>query len=93
MGWISSALYVALPADLGRDQAGWLTIGCNQSVDGGEAVDALLAGLDNAEAEGHWRSDPDSEQRRLALLPQSPPMAWDELMHHPLYQRALERLP
>ena len=27
MGWISSALYVALPADLGRDEAGWLTIG------------------------------------------------------------------
>ena len=27
MGWISSALYVDLPPDLGRDQAGWLTIG------------------------------------------------------------------
>ncbi len=27
MGWLSSALYVALPPDLGRDQAGWLTIG------------------------------------------------------------------
>ena len=66
---------------------------CNQSVDGGAAVDALLAGLHRAELEGHWHSDPDSEQRRLALLPQTPPMAWDELMHHPVYQRALERLP
>jgi tetratricopeptide (TPR) repeat protein len=27
MGWISSALYVALPADLGQDEAGFLTIG------------------------------------------------------------------
>ena len=66
---------------------------CNQSVDGGAAVDALLAGLGEAEAEGHWQRDPDSEQSRLALLPQTPPMAWDELMHHPVYQHALERLP
>ena len=27
MGWLSSALYVALPPDLGRDHAGWLTLG------------------------------------------------------------------
>jgi hypothetical protein len=27
MGWISSALYVVLPDDLGEDQAGFLTIG------------------------------------------------------------------
>jgi len=27
MGWISSALYIALPPDLGQDQAGWLTLG------------------------------------------------------------------
>jgi len=27
MGWISSALYIVLPPDLGTDQAGWLTIG------------------------------------------------------------------
>jgi beta-N-acetylhexosaminidase len=66
---------------------------CNQSIDGGEAVDALLAGLAQAADDGHWQHDPDSEQRRQALLPQTPPMAWDELMHHPLYQRALERLP
>ena len=26
-GWLSSALYIALPPDLGRDQAGWLTLG------------------------------------------------------------------
>ena len=27
MGWISSALYIVLPPDLGHDQAGWLTLG------------------------------------------------------------------
>ena len=28
-------------------------------------------------ARGHWRADPDSEQRRLALLPTTPPLTWD----------------
>jgi len=27
MGWLSSALYIVLPPDLGRDNAGWLTLG------------------------------------------------------------------
>jgi len=31
--------------------------------------------------------------RRTALLPQTPPLTWDALMHDPVYQRALERLP
>jgi beta-N-acetylhexosaminidase len=66
---------------------------CNQSLDGGQAVDALLQGLERAAAEGHWQPDPDSEQRRVALLPQTEPMTWDTLMHDPVYQRALERLP
>ncbi len=66
---------------------------CNQSVDGGQAVDELLADLQVAAAAGHWHADPDSEQRRHALLPLTPPLPWDELMHDPVYQRALERLP
>ncbi len=66
---------------------------CNQSVDGGQAVDELLSGLLQAFEAGHWHPDPDSEQRRLALLPQLAPMPWDDLMHDPVYQRALERLP
>jgi beta-N-acetylhexosaminidase len=66
---------------------------CNQSLDGGAEVDELLVGLEEGAAEGHWHPDPDSEQRRLALLPQTPPMCWDDLMHDPVYQRALERLP
>ena len=66
---------------------------CNQSLDGGAEVDALLEGLLKAEADGHWQPDPVSESRRLDLLPQTAPVAWDELMHSPAYQRALARLP
>jgi beta-N-acetylhexosaminidase len=70
-----------------------LVLLCNQSVDGGEAVDALLEGLALAAAAGRWFPNPDAEQRRIALLPAAPPLAWDELMHDPAYQRSLERLP
>ncbi|KNZ31816.1 MAG: beta-hexosaminidase [Methylibium sp. NZG] len=70
-----------------------LVLLCNQSVDGGAAVDALLDGLHDSQAQGHWQPDPDSEARRLGLLPQTAPLTWDELMHDSGYQRALERLP
>jgi len=59
----------------------------------GAEVDELLVGLQAAAAEDRWHPDPDSETRRAALLPQTPPLTWDELMHDPVYQRALERLP
>ena len=70
-----------------------LVLLCNQSLNGGRAVDELLDGLADAERQGHWHSDPDSEARRLGLLPQAAPLTWDELMHLPAYQHALERLP
>jgi len=67
---------------------------CNQTlVDDGKSVDELLEGLTRAARDGQWHPDPDSEHRRLALLPQLPPLGWDDLMHDPVYQRALERLP
>ncbi|MDH5539946.1 MAG: beta-N-acetylhexosaminidase [Rhizobacter sp.] len=66
---------------------------CNQSVDGGAAVDSLLDGLVDSQARGHWQSDPDSEERRRSLLPQTAPFGWDNLMHQSGYQLALERLP
>jgi beta-N-acetylhexosaminidase len=66
---------------------------CNQSLDGGAAVDGLLEELQQSAARGLWQADPDSEQRRLALLPHSAPLTWDELMRSPDYQLALERLP
>ncbi|MBX3606782.1 MAG: beta-N-acetylhexosaminidase [Piscinibacter sp.] len=83
----SEAATVALSA--GCD----LVLLCNQSVDGGAAVDALLDGLLEAQQQGRWQADPDSEARRRQLLPASAPLGWDDLMHDPVYQRALERLP
>ena len=65
---------------------------CNQSLDGGRAVDALLDGLQAGLGHGAWQARADSEARRLALLPQTPPLTWDDLMHHAPYRRALERL-
>ena len=70
-----------------------LVLLCNQSIDGGAAVDALLDGLHAAQEQGRWQAQPEGEQRRLDLLPQSAPLPWDELMHASAYQHALERLP
>jgi beta-N-acetylhexosaminidase len=71
-----------------------LVLLCNQSaVDGGRPLDALLDGLQAALDAGRWRLDLDSEGRRLELLPKTPPLPWDELMHQPSYRQALERLP
>jgi beta-N-acetylhexosaminidase len=66
---------------------------CNQSLDGGAAVDALLDGLAEAQASGQWQTDPTCDLRRLELLPQTAPLPWDELMREPAYQRALALLP
>ncbi len=66
---------------------------CNQSAPGERTLDELLDGLAAAQAQGHWQTDPDSEARRLDLLPQTAPLTWDELMHLPAYQCSLERLP
>ncbi len=66
---------------------------CNQSVDGGAAVDGLLGGLTEAQLKGHWRPQEASEHRRLALLPTTPAHGWDELMTDSHYLRALAVLP
>ncbi len=65
---------------------------CNQSVDGGAAVDELLEGLSSASSAGQWQSAEASEARRLALLPASAPLPWDELMRSSAYRHALDRL-
>lgn len=70
-----------------------LVLLCNQSLNGGKPVDALLDELLAAQTQGNWQADPDSEARRLDLLPQTAPLTWDELMHSPGYQRSLEMLP
>jgi beta-N-acetylhexosaminidase len=70
-----------------------LVLLCNQSTAGTRTVDDLLDGLVEAQAQDQWQLDPDSEARRLDLLPQTAPLTWDELMHSPAYQHSLERLP
>ena len=66
---------------------------CNQSVDGGEAVDELLSGMAEALLKQQWEALESSEARRLDLLPVTPAIAWDELMIHPAYMHALGLVP
>jgi beta-N-acetylhexosaminidase len=71
-----------------------LVLLCNQSLeDGGRAIDELLDGLSAAAADGRWTPAIDGEARRAALVPQSAPLTWDELMLAPRYLEALARLP
>lgn len=66
---------------------------CNQSMGDGHAVDALIDGLAQAQSRGEWQPSVDSESRRLALLPETMPQPWDELMLQPAYRNALDLLP
>jgi beta-N-acetylhexosaminidase len=66
---------------------------CNQSTDGGEAVDELLDGMTQAQLKGAWEPLESSEERRLALLPTKPAVAWDDLMLEPAYMHALGLVP
>ena len=70
-----------------------LVLLCNQSLNGGEAVDSLIDGLAEAQIKGRWLPNEASEARRLALLPQTPLPDWDELMVSPAYMHALDLLP
>jgi beta-N-acetylhexosaminidase len=68
---------------------------CNQSLPQaghGEVIDALIAGLTEAQVRGHWQPDELSDQRRVALLPTKPVVDWDALMVHARYMRALDWL-
>ena len=65
---------------------------CNQSLGLGEHVDELLDGMDDALRTGRWVPDVDSESRRVALLPETVPQPWDELMLQPAYRDALALL-
>ena len=67
---------------------------CNQCVvDGGAPIDELIDGLSEALLNDRWRPVQASEQRRLAMLPHGPALAWDDLMLQARYQQALEMLP
>ncbi len=81
-------------AALAALQAGCdLVLLCNQSLGDGRAVDDLLDGLADTLVHGRWQPSPDSAARRLALLPETVPQAWDELMFQSAYLQALEMLP
>ncbi|MBK7546534.1 MAG: beta-N-acetylhexosaminidase [Rhodoferax sp.] len=70
-----------------------LVLLCNQSVDGGQAVDELLDGMTEALLRGQWQSLDASEARRMALLPQTPVPEWDALMVQQSYMQALDLIP
>jgi beta-N-acetylhexosaminidase len=86
---VSYAQAAAVALNAGCD----MVLLCSQSVDGGQAVDELIDELDRAVDGGKVRLDGPSDARRLALLPKTPPLAWDELMHDHVYRHALDRLP
>jgi beta-N-acetylhexosaminidase len=66
---------------------------CNQSLDGGQAVDELMDGLTEAQLKGDWQPQEASEERRLSLVPHSRATDWDDLMVHSAYMQALSMLP
>jgi len=66
---------------------------CNQSLNGGAAVDALIDGLTESLLKGGWAPMEASEERRLALLPRSASPDWDSLMVQPDYMHALGLVP
>ena len=70
-----------------------LVLLCNQSLEGGAAVDELMDGLAAAQAAGRWQASAASEARRLALLRETLPQPWDDLMVQPAYMHALDLLP
>ncbi|RRD57022.1 beta-N-acetylhexosaminidase [Comamonadaceae bacterium OH2545_COT-014] len=81
-------------AALAALQAGCdLALLCNQSLDGGEALDELIDGLAHAQLTGCWQPSAASEARRRALLPTHAAPEWDALMRTPAYLRALALVP
>ena len=65
---------------------------CNQSLDGGGRIDALIEGLAAARRDGRWLPSAASEERRCALLPQTPSLHWDALVTSPVYLATLDQL-
>ena len=66
---------------------------CNQSLNGGQGVDALIDGMTEAQVKGDWEPQEASEDRRLALLPRVAAPDWDSLMVQPEYMHALDLIP
>ena len=84
-----------LQATLAALQAGCdMVLLCNQSLasseSGGKAIDQVIDGLTEAQIRGQWQPLEASEQRRLALLPTTPAVEWDDLMVQARYMQALD---
>jgi beta-N-acetylhexosaminidase len=69
-----------------------LVLICNQSLEDSPVLDNLLDGLLQAAESGEWQPSAHSEERRLALLPETAPWGWDDLMCHAGYLAALDSL-
>ena len=67
-----------------------LALVCNQSLNGGAALDELLEGMERAIQRNEFSLDALGAARRLHLLPQTAPLPWDRLMTDPRYIRALD---
>lgn len=77
-----------LAMDAGCD----LLLLCNQSLGDGRALDLMIDGVAEACVNGrHLR--PESERRRLALMPQRDALFWDALQADPAYLHARSLLP
>ncbi len=70
-----------------------LALLCNQSLNNSNVIDDVLDGLAEGQVKGWWQPDELSEARRLALLPTTPALAWDDLVRSVNYQQALACLP
>ena len=66
---------------------------CNQSDDGGQALDGLISGLTVAQLKNEWLPQELGEERRRALLPATVAPEWDDLMVSPSYMHALGLVP
>ena len=88
-GELSYAEAGALALDAGCD----LVLLCNQSLGGGEAVDELLDGLQQQAEQATGSPTPTASSAAWRCCRRHAPLTWDELMHQPAYQHALERLP
>lgn len=92
--YIDGRLLSFAQAALAALQAGCdLPILCNQSVgDKAAGLEQMLEDVGAALRSGHWTPDPQSNARRLFLLPTGDAPAWDVVISSPRYQAALRRL-
>lgn len=66
---------------------------CNQSVgDKAAGLDQMLDEMAAALLDGRWKPDPQSERRRLSLLPTGEALEWDAMKASRHYADALRRL-